>query len=51
MTDLLARADTVIANASGIEDWRPLFVTGLQTAFVVVFLIGLVVGLVWTWRR
>ena len=48
MTELQARAETLIVSISGVADWRPQFVLGLQTA--VVFLIGFVIFAVIVWR-
>ncbi len=48
MTDLLARAEDTIVSWSGIVDWRPQFVLGLQTA--IVFVIAFVIFAVIVWR-
>ncbi len=42
--------ERIIVNVSGEKDWRPLFVLGLESAVVIVFLIGVVIGAV-LWMR
>ncbi len=48
MTD---EAERIIVSVTGVVDWRPVFVLGLQTMFVLVFLVGVVIGAVLWMRR
>ena len=48
MTD---EAERIIVAVTGIVDWRPVFVLGLQAMFVIVFTVGVVIGAVLWIRR
>ncbi len=44
--------ERIIIEATGIVDWRPQFVLGLQAAFVFAFVVGFAIALfVWYGRR
>ena len=44
--------ERIIVNVSGVVDWRPQFVRGLQAAFVLAFVTGFAIALfVWYGRR
>ena len=48
---MIEDADRIIVKLSGVVDWRPHFVLGLQSAVVLVFLVGVVIGAVLWMRR
>ena len=49
---MIEDADRIIVNVTGVVDWRPQFVLGLQTAFVFAFVVGFAIALlVWYGRR
>ncbi len=48
MTD---EAERIIIAVTGVTDWRPFFVLGLQATFLIVFLVGVVIGAVLWLRR
>ncbi len=48
---MIEDADRIIVTVTGIVDWRPVFVLGLQAMFVIVFTVGVVIGAVLWMRR
>lgn len=48
---MIEDADRIIVNVTGVTDWRPFFVLGLQATFLIVFLVGVVIGAVLWLRR
>ena len=47
MTELLERAESMIVASSGVTDWRPLFVLGLQSLIVMAVAVAILVWIVW----
>jgi hypothetical protein len=47
----LEDADSIIGVCSGVAEWRPLFVLGLQSAGILVLIVAVVIWALWRFAR